>query len=101
MQDNAPCHKAKICSAFLTRKRVNVIAWPPGSPDMNPIENLWAWIKEKKQKDYPTPKNKDQLEDIIFEIWDSITPEQCAKYCGDYTKRLEALKEAKGDHTKY
>ena len=41
MQDNAPCHTAKSVKSFLARKKVQLIEWPPYSPDLSPIENLW------------------------------------------------------------
>ena len=40
MQDNAPCHKATEILKFLAENHVPVMAWPPQSPDLNPIENL-------------------------------------------------------------
>lgn len=24
--------------------------WPPNSPDLNPIENVWAWVNQKVRK---------------------------------------------------
>ena len=41
MQDNAPCHAAKSIKAYLAQQRVELIDWPPYSPDLNPIENIW------------------------------------------------------------
>lgn len=40
MQDNAPVHTAGIVQALLEHQRVNLMIWPPLSPDLNPIENL-------------------------------------------------------------
>ena len=41
LQDNAPMHKAKIVSTWFHNKGVSVLDFPPYSPDLNPIENLW------------------------------------------------------------
>ena len=40
MQDNAPCHTAKSVKSFLARKRVQLIEWPPYSPDLNAIKTI-------------------------------------------------------------
>jgi hypothetical protein len=40
LQDGAPCHKAKIVTAwFNARPHITLIKWPGNSPDLNPIEN--------------------------------------------------------------
>ena len=46
-QDSAPCHKAKAVSTWLQTKNINVLQWPGNSPDLNPIENFGAVIKQK------------------------------------------------------
>ena len=39
-EDNAPCHKAKLTMNWFNKKKVEVLAWSPCSPDLNPIENV-------------------------------------------------------------
>lgn len=56
MQDGAPCHKAKKVMEFFRENNVKVLDWPGNSPDMNPIENLWAITKKKIRKTNVTTK---------------------------------------------
>ena len=58
-QDNAPCHKAKTVLSFLEEEVIAVIMWPPQSPDMNPLDNVWKITGEKAQNRHP--QNIDDL----------------------------------------
>ena len=56
MHDNAPCtcHAAKAtikCLEGLGFKDETLMIWLPNSPDINPIENLWAIIKQRVYAD--------------------------------------------------
>ena len=53
--------------AYLQENGVNVIAWPSQSSDLNPIENLWAFIK-RKLKGKELVKREDLL--IITPVHD-------------------------------
>ncbi|KYH29048.1 hypothetical protein CLTEP_27340 [Clostridium tepidiprofundi DSM 19306] len=47
--DNARIHHAKLLEDFLNENanRVELIFLPPYSPNLNLIEGLWKWLKEK------------------------------------------------------
>lgn len=42
MHDNAKIHTARIVTEYLNSKHVTVLPHPSFSPDLNPIENIWA-----------------------------------------------------------
>jgi len=46
---------------------------------MNPIENLWAIIKARRQKKYGVPRTKQDLINQIFVIWQAVDEELCQK----------------------
>jgi len=43
--DNATFHKSKRLAEALESAGIALLFLPPYSPDLNPIEQLWSWIK--------------------------------------------------------
>ena len=40
--EDATNHKSRLRMDWLNQRQVRVMNWPARSPDLNPIENLWA-----------------------------------------------------------
>jgi hypothetical protein len=70
MQDGAPGHTATKTIEFL-KPRVRLLwGWPPNSPDLNPIEMVWAIMKRALNE--RKPQTKEEMCAILQEIWDGL-----------------------------
>jgi len=45
--DGAPCHKARIVQDAAAHLGFTLLPLPAYSPDLNPIEGLWKWMREE------------------------------------------------------
>lgn len=99
-EDNAPCHTAKTVQRWMRQNKINRMWWPANSPDMNPIENLWAIMSRKLAlTSYTTLQG---LIENIIHIWHhEIDLNLCKNLASSMPQRIAALKEAKGGYTKY
>lgn len=98
-QDNDPKHTAYITRLWLLYNVKNQLQTPPQSPDLNPIENLWHTLDRKIRK--KKISNKSELKQALTEAWLQISNETCQKLIESMPRRLQAVIEAKGMHTKY
>ena len=68
MQDNAPVHTARIVRNLLQEMGLIIMIWPPYSPDLNPIENLWASMKVEIYKLYPELEFANDIITILAQL---------------------------------
>ncbi|CAG8656280.1 15443_t:CDS:2, partial [Acaulospora colombiana] len=74
-QDNDPKHTSKLAKKWFADNSIPVLRWPSQSPDLNPIEHLWAHLKRKLNA-YPTsPKSIQELNARIEQEWNQIDPQ--------------------------
>lgn len=99
VEDNATCHKAIVCKKFKLKKKIRAVDWPANSPDLNVIENLWAYLKRQiRQKNC---LSRDVLIEAIREAWGSVTLELCQSLASSMPRRIAACRAARGGVTKY
>lgn len=55
--DNASFHKSTKITSLITAAGCRIIFLPPYSPDLNPIEHLWAAVKHTIKKTAATINN--------------------------------------------
>ena len=88
IQDNDPKHTSKRAKKWISDNIPNnVLDWPSQSPDLNPIENLFAWIKNQLKRN--CPKTIGDMKTRLEEIWNSITPEFLKPYYKSMRRRCE------------
>jgi len=98
-QDNDPKHTAKKSKAFFHSCRIKQLEWPPQSPDLNPIENLWAILDNRINKSGIT--NKNSYFEAVQLAWENLDPQHLKNLIESIPRRLQKVIEAKGGHINY
>ena len=100
-QDLAPCHTSKKSMKAFQDENIQVLQWPGNSPDVNPIENLWAIVKKRLRNHDCTCK--DKLISAIIKIWyhDEELKNMCSILVDSMPQRVQCILKAKGGHIKY
>ena len=99
-QDLAPCHTKKV-TKFFADNDIRVLEWPGNSPDLNPIENLWAIIKQRlRGKDCTT---MEKLIEAIIQLWyrDPQIIQNCKNLVDSMPGRVKQVLERRGGHIRY
>ena len=100
-QDNDPKHTSRLAKDWFNQNRVNLMDWPPQSPDMNPIEHLWHALEQRLQTYPEPPKGIHELWERTQDEWLKIPVETCQNLISSMPSRIQALLKAKGEYTKY
>jgi transposase len=88
--DNAPPHRSKITQQFFSDSKIKSVQWPPYSPDLNPIEKVWAILKERLS--LYTVSTLSQLKIVLKHLWDSMPDTTIRKLTNSHIKKIKMLK---------
>lgn len=99
--DNDPKHRARATKAYLEDQGIEVLPWPSQSPDLNPIEHVWNFLKVRIGLREKHPTSIHDLWDIVVEEWEKIPVDYIQRLYESMPSRIQAVLKAKGGHTKY
>ena len=103
LQDNDPKHTSVLTQDWLRTHVPEYITpeqWAPRSPDLNPIENIWALVA--RQVSLRQPKTVDALKRAVRAAWNAVMTEECCIAMADSMEaRLAKLRKVRGAHTGY
>jgi ketohexokinase/beta-glucosidase len=98
-QDNDSKHKSKLTMQYLEDSDIPYHPWPPQSPDLCPLENLWSILDFRCKR--RMPKNAETLFNNLAKEWGSLDKELLQNLVDSMPRRLEAVIKAKGLPTHY
>ena len=78
VMDNLGSHKAKAVRRAIRRAGARLLFLPKYSPDLNPIEQLFAKLKHHLRRDQP--RSRDTICAALAAALDTVTPRECSNY---------------------
>ena len=100
-EDNAAPHRAKVAVSAREDAGIVMLDWPAQSPDLNPIENLWAEMKVMVCRHSPPPSSISELIKYVKGAWNDIPPEYYRKLIDSIPQRIDAVISANGNRINY
>jgi hypothetical protein len=89
----------------VTGADAELIDWPPRTPDINSIENMWSEVKRTMQETWPVliPRNSNELWTNVSDAWDEVASSQryVRLLIDSMTRRMKSVVEAQGFWTSY
>jgi hypothetical protein len=96
LQDNARIHTARS-----TMQKMSELGWsvvehfPPYSPDLNPVERVWALMKLRVSELHP-PKEVGALAAAATTVWKGLRQSELDSVCRGWRRALERCLERGG-----
>ncbi|UYV66807.1 hypothetical protein LAZ67_4002921 [Cordylochernes scorpioides] len=92
-QDNARPHTARISQQAL--QDVQMLPWPPYSPDLSPIEHVWDIIGRRLHA-LPQPRSEDELWQMVEREWRAIPQDAIRTLIDSLARRVAACIAVRG-----
>jgi hypothetical protein len=80
---------------------VQRLVWPPQSPDLSPIENLWKRLKDRISARRHRIRNIKEIEIALQQEWAKLKEEILNGLMESMPKRINEILKNKGGSTKY
>lgn len=119
IQDNATVHtknlkdkEKKSAKSILNDNGIELEDWPPYSPDLNPVENVWSMLNrikndqidkiikynETNEIKIKLPVNKFEMFKFMKNCWSQLDNNGVVNCYNSYLSRLEMCIKVRGDN---
>lgn len=95
-QDNARPHTAKFTKSWMSANGITIMDWPACSPDLNPIEHVWAIMKNRLE--VLDTKDTESFKVAINKVWTDLweNKDMISNLINSMPGRIEKCLKAKG-----
>ena len=83
----------------MKKHKIVALEWPPYSPDLNPIENIWGIMVGKLRK--KNISTQSELIELVNQEWEKIDQEQIDNWIDSMSGRIIEWIDHDGDRIKY
>ena len=97
--DNDPKHKSIKANNFIKKNKIKKIDFPPNSPDLNPIENIWALLKKRLAKYHYV--SMESFKVAIENEWHNICTDTIKNSILSMNERLQLIIDNRGEYINY
>ena len=73
VDDNARPHRSALIDQYLGENTIERMVWPAKSPDLNPIEHVWAILRKRITELQQAHHTLQDLRRLIRDGWDTVS----------------------------
>ncbi len=96
LEDGAAPHKSRIANNYLQVQKVEKIAWPSHSLDVNASEHAWPWIRRHVTKQFTPSCTPEECQHQWESEWDALPIEVINKWVMGIPKVVRLILQHEG-----
>ena len=101
-EDGATCHTGALAKQWKKGHQIEGFEyWPAQSPDLNPIEHIWATLNRKVEQKRSSVHNAEDLKKILQAEWERLDVEYAERLVESMKNRCTEVIKSKGGPTRY